>query len=175
MTEPEQQAPKPQPDKPLFLMQGSPLVAGGKARLMSNRKVKPKRAEPREVTGPEEKGYTTDIHKALRHEPETPSDVWLDAEADRAFMLNEQARLADIAQAQAARPTLTVEQRMKDAQRRAKMQHVDCRAEFTALRRMLDAAKTESDRRRTRTEAAAERRLERVESQLDQCPGDMAA
>lgn len=108
-------------------------------------------------------------------EPESESGAWLDATADRAFMVNQQARIADIAQAQGMRPLLSMEQRMADAQRRAKMQHVDCRSEFTALRRMLDTAKTESDKRRARTEAAAERRLQRVESKLDQLPGELAA
>ena len=53
-TDPQDQPTKPEPEKPLFLMQGSPLVAGGKARLMSNRKVKPNRAKAREVSVPEE-------------------------------------------------------------------------------------------------------------------------
>lgn len=108
-------------------------------------------------------------------EPEAPSGAWLDAQADRAFMINQQARLADIAQAQSARPSQTLEQRVVDASRRSRMQHVDFRGEFTALRRMLDAAKTESDRRSERTLAAAARRLEKVEDRLDQYPGQAAA
>ena len=108
-------------------------------------------------------------------EPEAPSGAWLNATKDRALMLNRQARLADIAQAQKLRPALTVEHRMADAQRRARMQSIDIRKEFTAVRRMLDAARTESDRRRQRTEAAAIRRLEGIELRLDQPPTDMAA
>jgi hypothetical protein len=112
---------------------------------------------------------------SMRDEPEAPSEAWLDAAADLAFMRNQQARLADIAQAQGMRPLLSLEQRMMDAQRRAKLQHVDCRSEFTAVRRMLEAARLESERRGARTVRAAERRLERVEVRLDQLPGDMAA
>lgn len=171
----DDETPKTPADKPLYLMQGSPLVAGGKARMMSNRKVKPNRAKPREVTGPESIGYTTEPRKAVKGELECPSKAWLDATADRAFMLNQQARLADIAQAQSMRPALSMEHRMMDAQRRAKMQHVDCRAEFTAVKRMLDAAKLENDRRSARTVRAAEQRLVRIEVRLDQLPGDMAA
>jgi len=171
----EPDEPKLHTDKPLYLMQGSPLVAGGKARLMSNRKVPPNRAKPREVSGPEMIGYTTEAQKGLRGEGEVPSGAWLDASCDRAFMLNQQARLADIAQAMATRPQLTIEHRMADARRRARMQHIDLRSEFTALERMLDHAKTESETRRARTEAAAVRRLEGVELRLDQPPSDLAA
>ena len=108
-------------------------------------------------------------------EPEAPSDAWLSATADRAFMLNQQARLADIVHAKATRPALTIEQRMADAKRRAKMQHVDLRAEFTAVRRMLDYARTESDKRRARTETVAAGRLESIELRLDHIPPDLAA
>lgn len=111
----------------------------------------------------------------MRDEPEAPSESWLNATADRAFMLNQQARLADIAQAKAARPALTIENRMMDAQRRSRLQHVDCRSEFSAVRRMLDVAKTESAKRSARTEAAAVRRLERIEQRLDQPPEGLAA
>lgn len=111
----------------------------------------------------------------LRDEPEAIGGNWLDAACDRAFMLNQQARIADVVQAQSMRPLQSMEQRMMDARRRARMQNVDIRAEFQAVRRMLDAAKTESERRSARTLLAAERRLGRVEVRLDQLPGDMAA
>jgi hypothetical protein len=45
--------------KPRFLLRSSPLVAGGKARLMSNKKVEPKPATPREVSRIEAQGYST--------------------------------------------------------------------------------------------------------------------
>jgi hypothetical protein len=52
--------------KPRFLLRSSPLVAGGKARLMSNKKVEPKPATPREVSRIEAQGYTTEPHKGYR-------------------------------------------------------------------------------------------------------------
>lgn len=55
----------PEPDTPRFLLRSSPLVAGGKARLLSNKRVKPSRAKPREVSGDEVHGYTDQLHKAL--------------------------------------------------------------------------------------------------------------
>ena len=163
--EPEQQAPKPKPDKPLYLMQGSPLVAGGKARLMSNRKIKPKRAEPRDVTGPEEKGYTTEPHRALRGEHEVPSNAWVDAQSELAAMYDRLRLEQQVRDARDIRQQLTVEHRMADAHRRAKLKHIDLTGEFYILRKMLARG----------NEQAAIDRLERAEARLDGVPLGEAA
>lgn len=161
------QAPKkkPQPDKPLFLMQGSPLVAGGKARLMSNRKVKPSRAKPREVTGPEEKGYTTEFHKGLRGELEIPSGAWVDAQAELAAKYDRMRLIRQAEDAREIRRELTIEHRMMDAQRRAKLQRVDVTREFYVMRKMIARG----------NEQPAIDRLERLEAALDGVPVDEAA
>ena len=68
MQEPEQHPPSEQ--KPRYLIKSSPLVAGGKARLLSAKKVDPKPAKPREVSALEAHGYTDQAHKGLKGEPE---------------------------------------------------------------------------------------------------------
>jgi hypothetical protein len=160
MPEEHDQAPKPQPDKPLYLMQGSPLVAGGKARLMSNRKVKPKRAEPREVTGPEEKGYTEEVRRALRDEPETPSRAWVDAQGELAAMYDRLRLQKEVGEARATRQALSIEHRMADAHRRAKLKRIDLTGEFHVMRKMLERG----------NQATATERMERVEARLDGWP-----
>ena len=157
--------PQHQPDKPLYMMQGSPLVAGGKARLMSNRKVPPSKAKPREVTGPEEKGYTYEVHRGLRGEGEVPSRAWVDAQGELAAMYDRLRLEKQVVDAREVRKTLSVEHRILDAYRRGKVKRIDLSGEFHVMRMMVARGK----------EADVVGRLERVEARLDGVPLEDAA
>lgn len=155
---------KPQTRKPLFLLQGSPLVSGGKARLMSNRKVGSQPAKPREVSGVEAIGYTTEPHKALREEPECIGPAIVDAYAELGKTFDELRRIAQIEEARVLRQALSLENRMLDARRRAKLQHIDLSHEMHIMDKMLGRGK----------DAAVVERLEILEARLDHAP-DVAA
>lgn len=146
-----------QPDKPLYLMQGSPLVAGGKARLMSARKVTPSRAKPRDVTGPEENGYTNEPRRALKGEHECPSTAWVDAQSELAAKYDRMRLEREAEDAREIRKTLSVEDRMADVQRRAKLRHIDVSREFFVMRKMLARG----------NERPAVKRLESLEALMD--------
>lgn len=102
---------------------------------------------------------------AMCDEPEAPSAAWVDAEAELAAERN-RLRLLKLAEtARGIRQTLTIENRMRDAHRRAKLKRIDLTGEFHIMRMMLDRGK----------EADATVRLERVEARLDGVPLDEAA
>lgn len=90
-------------------------------------------------------------------EPEAPSDAWVDAEADLAAERNRVRLLRQAELAQQARQHITVENRMRDAERRAKLKHVDVSRELFLLSKMLERG----------NEAAATGRLENLEARLD--------
>jgi hypothetical protein len=108
-------------EQPRFLMEGSPLTDGGKARLMSNRKVKPRKAKPREVTGPEETGYASSAARALSHEPE-PVDAQTQ---DRFSREGHQGWVAREGQRELDRELLSAEERMRLVRIDARAQGVD--------------------------------------------------
>jgi hypothetical protein len=90
-------------------------------------------------------------------EPESPSDAWVDAESELAAERN---RLRVLRRAEAARldrKNITIENRMVDAQRRAKLQHVSISHELHVMRKMLARG----------NEQATVTRLEQVEALLD--------
>lgn len=149
--------------KPRFLLKGSPLVAGGKARLMSNRKVEPNRAKPRDVSKVEAQGYTEQPHKALPDEPECVGPAILDGYAESARFYESLQHLRDVEAAQQSRKLLTAEQRLLDAQARAKRTQTDFSHEFHICRNMIDRAK----RGGRKEPPAAVRVLEKVEAALD--------
>lgn len=98
-------------------------------------------------------------------EPESPSRAWVDAESELAAERN---RLRVLLRAQTARQdrqNITIENRMRDAHRRAKLQHIDMTGEFHVQRKMIERG----------NQAAALTRLERVEARLDGVPFDEAA
>lgn len=109
-------------------------------------------------------------------EPEAPSPAWVEAAADLHRTYDKLRFVAQVEQTQQIRRTLTVENRMAEARRVARLRNINARSEFTAIARMLEHARMErTDHRRTRLEAAAERRLAGVEARLDQLPDDLAA
>lgn len=93
----------------------------------------------------------------IRDEPEAPSGAWVDAESELAAERNRVRLLRQAEQAQQDRQSITVENRMRDAHRRAKMKHVDCSREFMVLRKMLGRGK----------DVDAVMRLELLEARLD--------
>lgn len=98
-------------------------------------------------------------------EPEAPSGAWVDAQSELAAERN---RLRVLLRAQTARQdrqSITIENRMRDAHRRAKLQHIDMTGEFHVQRKMIERG----------NQAAALTRLERVEARLDGVPFDEAA
>lgn len=160
--QPPEQNP-PSSAKPRFLLKGSPLVSGGKARLMSNRKVDPKPAKPREVSKVEAQGYTEQPHKALNHEPECVGPAILDGYQESARFYESLRHLQEVEAAQQSRTMLTAEQRYRDAYARAKRTQTDFSHEFHICRKMLDRARAGG----RKEPPAAVRVLERVEATLD--------
>lgn len=129
-------------EKPLFLLRGSPLVSGGKARLMSGKKVEPKRATPREISGPEAHGYTSEPGRALRGEPECLGAAdWDIHVGKRSETVEEQRRRFEAARIEEERRLLTVEQRLVTAHEEARRRCIDVSSEAFVLRRMLAAGK----------------------------------
>lgn len=132
------------------------LAAGGRqgnghGYLSNPQRPLPKAADPPEVIDR--------IREAANvcDEPEAPSDAWIDAEAELAAERNRLRLLKQAEMAQQARRHISMENRMRDAQRRAKLKHVNLSREFYVLEKMLDRG----------NENAAVTRLERVEALLD--------
>lgn len=95
--------------------------------------------------------------RAMCDEPEAPSQAWVDAESELAAERNRLRLLKQAEQARKDRECISMENRMRDAQRRAKMRHVNLGREFFVMRKMLDRG----------NEGAALLRLEAVEARLD--------
>lgn len=108
-------------EQPRFLMQGSPLTEGGKARVMSNRQRTPGKAKAREVTGPEEHGYSGSPARAMPHEVE-PIDARtqdkFSQEGHQGFVAREKQREID-------REHLAAEERLRQVRIDARAQGVD--------------------------------------------------
>lgn len=150
-------------EKPRYLLRSSPLVAGGKARLMSNKKVKPSRAKARDVTGDEVHGYTDQMHKALEDlEALTEDDYQRHIAAGAAFR-DRTLKQQQLVQIQQARSCLTLEQRLVEVQRVAKMRHINVKGEVEAVKGMLDRAKAGG----RKEPSAAEWKVEKLEARLD--------
>lgn len=98
-------------------------------------------------------------------EPESPSKAWVDAEVELAAERNRLRLLKQAETARGVRQTLSLESRMLDANRRAKLKHIDLTGEFHVMRKMLDRG----------NEATATERLERLEARLDGVVFDEAA
>jgi hypothetical protein len=92
-----------------------------------------------------------------RDEPESPSPAWVDAESELAAERNRVRLLKQAEMAQQARKHITTENRMRDAQRRAKLKHVDITGELFVMRKMLTRG----------NEQSAVTRLEQLEARLD--------
>lgn len=103
--------------------------------------------------------------RSMCDEPEAPSAAWVDAEAELAVERNRLRLLHRAELAQQARVFVSVENRMRDADRRAKLQHVDLTSEFFVMRKMLARGK----------DGAALTRLTALEARLDGVAGLEAA
>jgi hypothetical protein len=94
--------------------------------------------------------------RAMCDEPEAPSTAWVDAESELAAERNRVRLLRQAEMAQQARATVTMENRMADARRRAKLKHVDISHEMHLLEKMLG-----------RNPGTAVDRLVKLEARLD--------
>lgn len=105
-------------------------------------------------------------HSKLCDEPEFPSKATVSAMADLAKTYDRLRYLSDVESAQQSRRLLTIEQRMADAVRRAKIRHADITGEMHVIRQMLDRARKGG---RPDPPSAIER-IERIEARLDYRP-----
>lgn len=103
-------------------------------------------------------------------EPEYPDRAIVDAYGELARTYDMVRRAQELEELQRARVLLTAEQRLRDAQHKAKRRHVNLTGEFHAVRSMLDQAK----RGGRKDPPSAVRALERIEARLDG-PSEAAA
>lgn len=111
-------------------------------------------------------GYVTKPQLAMRHEPECVGPAIVNGYAELADFQHTLRHQAAVEAAREARPLLKAEDRLKDAQRRAKQAHRNLSGEFHILERMLARAA----RGGRKPPAAALRRLENIEADLDGLP-----
>jgi hypothetical protein len=95
--------------------------------------------------------------RAMCDEPEAPSQAWVNAEAELAAERNRLRLLRQAEERQQARRHITIENRMKAAQNRAKLKRLDLTREFFVMRKMLERGKNQD----------ATQRLETLEARLD--------
>jgi hypothetical protein len=103
-------------------------------------------------------GYVTNSARAMRGEPENLDHQDQAVVQQHADIHWAQARAIQQAERDVDRENLTLEQRLAEARRRAKHQHVNLSSEFMILRRLLNKDKTDK----------AKDRVRRIEGLLDQ-------
>jgi hypothetical protein len=114
----------------------------------------------------DEHGYVADSRLGMRDEPEAIGPAILDGYAEGNAFRFAQQHAADVLAAQTLRPLLRAEDRLRDAERRAKQsKRRDLKGEFAALRGMLDREQRRGVE--PRPQSALLVRLERVEATLD--------
>jgi hypothetical protein len=150
-----------QSDEPRFLAAGSPLVEGGKARLMSGRKVKPRPASrPPEMPADslEALGYTRAPTRALLDAGEalSPSDYRRHVESRRQQSAQDRQAAFD-AQRDLDRRLLSREDRIRKVERDARMRGIDVSGELWLLRRRMVRA----------SDGSVEQRIQRLEQRVD--------
>lgn len=116
-------------------------------------------------------GYVTKPQLAMRDEPECVGPAIVNGYAELADFQHTLRHKASVEAARQARPLLEAEDRIRDAERRAKHAHRNLSHEFHLLRLMLDRA----ERGGRRTPESAIRKLARIEATLDGVPLDEAA
>jgi hypothetical protein len=104
-------------------------------------------------------------HTALCDEPESPSRDWVDAEAELAVERNRLRLIAAAQAAREARQSVTLENRIKDAERRARKRRVHVNREVHVIRQQVERGKM--------TSALA--KLESLEALLDGVAHELAA
>lgn len=100
---------------------------------------------------------------AVRDEPECVGPAILDSYAESAAFKHAQQHAHDVAQAQAKRPLLDADDRVRDIQRRAKYARVDMAHEVCLMQR--DIARAKAGNRKTPKRTL--QRLEGLEALLD--------
>jgi hypothetical protein len=137
---PDQPEAQPTHEKPLFL--------APKARVGDGR------------------GYVNRPEMAMRQEPECIGPAILDSYAESNAFLHSQRHAADVLTQRQIRPLLRAEDRLKDAERRARQaKRRDLKGEFLALNGMLaHYRKTDGE---PKPGSSVLNRLERVEAKLD--------
>jgi hypothetical protein len=114
----------------------------------------------------DELGYVHDPRLGMRDEPECIGPAILDSYAEGNEFRFAQQHTADVLAARVLRPLLRAEDRLRDAERRAKYaKRRDLNGEFLALRGMLERELRACIE--PKPESAVVRRLERVEAKLD--------
>lgn len=78
---------------------------------------------------------------STRYEPEHPSQAWLEDWEEVRQLHRSQQHALDVATMQEIRPSLELEDRIKDIQRRAKQAGFDLKRETALMRRDIDRAK----------------------------------
>lgn len=135
----KEQDPWPQPR---YMMRGSPLVGGGKARLMSAKKVTPKPATPREVSEREEHGYTELPHLALDPLAESlDEEDWKTHVDERSKRDEVQRQKFEAASREQARRLMNFEERLVSAHVEARMRCIDVASEVRLVRHMQEKGK----------------------------------
>lgn len=99
--------------------------------------------------------------RAMCDEPEAPSQAWVNAESELAAERNRLRLLRDAELKREARRQVTVENRIKAAQHKAKQRRMDITSEIHIMRKM----------RVRGNEATATLRLETLEARLDGVDG----
>jgi hypothetical protein len=102
---------------------------------------------------------------SLCDEPESPSRDWVDAESELAVERNRLRLLAAAAAAREARANVTIENRIKDAERRARGRRIHVNREVHVIRQQVGRGKT----------ASALVKLEALEALLDGVAHELAA
>jgi hypothetical protein len=101
---------------------------------------------------------------SLCDEPEAPSQDWIDAQSDLAVEHNRQRLLAAHVQACESRAGVSIENRIKDAERRARKRRVHVNREVHVIRQQVGRGKT----------ASALVKLEALEALLDGVAHELA-
>lgn len=108
---------------------------------------------------------------AVRHEPECIGPAIVDGYAELATFQQTLRHQQAVEAARELRPLLAAEDRIRDAERRAKYAHRNLSGEFHVMRKMLERA----ERGGRKAPASLLGRLERIEAALDGVPLDEAA
>lgn len=130
-----------------FLGASSPLVEGGKARLMSPRKVKPRPARPAHnpeaMSENEATGYVVSAARALPLEPEPVDRETQKRITQDAGMTTRQWQTVEQAHRDHDRALLSREDQIVRLQRAARLRSIDATRELWALQNMLKTAADE--------------------------------
>lgn len=103
---------------------------------------------------------------SLCDEPEMPSKATVDAHAELARTYDRLRYCAELEQARKTRQMLSIEARMADVQRRAKLRGANVSGEMHVVKKMLDRARNGG----RKDPPAAFERIERIEYRLDWRP-----